>query len=127
MSTDKDTIDKEVDENINRILKNLLNEDPLGAVIRGHLYVESKLIQLIEEALPDPGAIDLARLQFPIKLDLAVALELLSDSDKRAYAALNAVRNTMAHNADAGLLAADESRIYRALRPKERARADEGV
>ena len=92
---------KELEKEIDRFVKSLQNEDPLGVVIRGHLFIESKFIRLIEEALPDAGAIDLGRLNFPLKLDLAVALKLLPETEKRGYAQLNALRNQLAHNIDA--------------------------
>jgi hypothetical protein len=114
----------ELEEHTQRVLKNLLAEDTLGVVIRGHLYVESRLMELIESALPDPGAIDLTRLSFLIKLDLCVALELLTESQKRAYGALNAMRNQMAHNADIQLQPADEARIYKVLNRDQRKNAD---
>jgi hypothetical protein len=92
--------------------------------MRGHLYVESRLIQLIEDALPDPGAIDLSRLSFRIKLDLAVALKLISETNKLGYIQLNALRNQMAHNVDAEPTKIDEKRLYQALNEEQRKFAD---
>jgi hypothetical protein len=103
------------EKEIDLIFSALKNEDPLGVVIRGHLYVESQLIQLLEEALPDPGAIDLTRLNFPTKLDLAVALKVIKETEKRGYAGLNSLRNHLAHNIDVELRESDEKRLYQAL------------
>jgi len=113
-------IRKEVDKTVGWVTESLSTEDPLGVVIRGHLYVESRLIQLIEEALVDPGAIDLTRLNFPVKLDLAVALGLLSENDKRGYAALNALRNRVAHKADIEIVDTDERQVHKALTAEQR-------
>lgn len=104
--------------------RQLLRADLLGAVIRGHAYVESNLIQLIESALPDPGALDLTRVNFPTKRELAVAMRLLSKGGKPGYAALNRLRNKFAHNIDAQFLESDEQRLYRALSKAQKDRAD---
>jgi hypothetical protein len=50
------------------------------------------LIQTFEESLPEPGKIDLTRLNFPTKLELALALKLLPHDQKGGFAALNAAR-----------------------------------
>jgi hypothetical protein len=112
--TEEEEIEERTEKVIQGIRKALGKEDPLGMVIRGHLFVESQLIQLLENALPDPGAIDLTRLNFPTKLDLAVALKLLSEAQKRGYLALNRLRNHLAHNMDVELSESDERRLYQA-------------
>src|ERR1700676_1817672 len=111
---------KQFDNTVQAIGKALSKEDPLGVVIRGHLFVESQLIQLLEEALPDPGAIDLSRLNFPTKVDLAVALKLFSELRKRGYLALNKLRNHLAHNIDVELRESDERRLLQALTEEQK-------
>jgi hypothetical protein len=120
MTNLNDEFEKEINKTADWVTKSLYAEDPLGVVIRGHLYVESRLIQLIEQALPEPGAIDLTRLNFSTKMDLAVALGLLSEGDKRPYAALNALRNRVAHNAEIEIDEADERQLQKALTAQQR-------
>ena len=93
-------LDVETKKESKIISESLRVEDHLGVIIRGHLYVESKIIELIENALPDPGAIDLTRLNFPTKLELASALRVFDESNKRPYSALNSLRNRLAHRFD---------------------------
>jgi hypothetical protein len=108
-----------------QIISILDGEDPIGVVIRGHLFVESKLIRFIETKLPEPNAVDLARPNFFFKLDLAVALQVISKEEKRGFLALNNLRNRMAHKADLKLISADEEKIYNALSARQRATADQ--
>jgi hypothetical protein len=56
------------------LMSHLTAEDPLALVIRGHLYFENALSKKIEDALADPTSFDSAKLQFPTKVRLAVAL-----------------------------------------------------
>ncbi len=96
-------------------LKYLNSDDSMGFIVRGHLYIESALMQLIEEAPPDPGAIDLTRFNFPLKLDLAVALGLMSESETRGYLRLNSLRNKHAHNLGVALSEDDQRNLFQSL------------
>jgi hypothetical protein len=98
-----------------QILKAMKGGDPLGALVRGHLFVESKLIELIEDTLHNPNAIDLSRINFPTKLNLAVAMGLLPESERRGYTALNALRNRVAHNFETELVASDENTLLKSF------------
>ncbi len=109
---------------IDFMIEALTKEDPLGVLIRGHLYVESRLMQVISFSLRDPGAIDLTRLQFPIKLDLAVAMGLLTENDKRGYARLNALRNQVAHRFNSEISETDERSLYNALNREQKKAGD---
>jgi hypothetical protein len=99
-------------------LKAIYAEDPLGAVVRGHLYVESLVLSLIEEALPNPKAVDLVRLNFPLKIDLAVAMGLIHPDDKPAFMFLNRLRNRFAHNVKATVSLEDERAFLAAMSPR---------
>jgi hypothetical protein len=114
------------DPEVEQFLDAISREDNLGAIIRGHLHVESKLIQLIESALPEPGAIDLGRLQFPTKLELAVALGLITEDEKRGLAALNSLRNKLAHNVHYELVEMDQRQLFNALPKTVREALKEG-
>jgi hypothetical protein len=115
MSIKEEELDSEVTAEISRIAAVVASEDPISAIVRGHLYVESLLLQTIAEGLPDPGAIDLARMNFPTKLALTVAMKLVPVEDKRGYAKLNALRNQLSHNFDAVIEERDESALRQSL------------
>jgi hypothetical protein len=68
-----------------QFLAHISIDAPLEIVLRGHLWVESSLIRLIEEVLPHPEAIDLARFSFPQKMGLGVALGLVRSEYASAY------------------------------------------
>jgi hypothetical protein len=92
-------------------------DDPLQIAIRGHLYIEGELTKLLNEAFPKPEAIDLTRVSFPLKVDLAVAIGVLRPDEKPPYMTLNKLRNRLAHNLDAEVVKSDEMDLYNALSP----------
>jgi hypothetical protein len=73
------------------------NEDPLSFVIRGHQATEAALVCLIATALPNPHQMELAKLSFQLKVDLAVALQLIRSESRPLFFAVNTVRNRFAH------------------------------
>jgi hypothetical protein len=82
----------------NQYLEHINAEDELQIILRGHLYIESKLIQLIKHKLQRPESIDLSKLNFPLKVTLTEALGLIDESEKGALIYLNKLRNRIAHN-----------------------------
>ena len=80
----------------------LLGEDHLGAVIKGHLYIEAAVNLIIELLLPYPNEFRLQRLQWGKKVELVLALGL-SDEFKKPLNQLGDIRNKFAHNPEAEL------------------------
>lgn len=74
--------------------------------IRGHVAIESALSDVIVNALPDPHQLEIERLSFPLKVDLAIALKGLHKDSRPLFLKLNTIRNRFAHQATAEL---DES------------------
>src|SRR6266851_4917901 len=72
----------------------------LNIVIRAHLYLEHVLITLLRETFQHPDAIDLRRLSFPTKLDLCIALGLVSNELRQPISKINEMRNQVAHKLD---------------------------
>jgi hypothetical protein len=95
-------------------------QDPLALVIRGHLYVESALIQQIEAVLVNKKEFDSARLQFDKTVRLAVALGKVEAADAGAFTALNRLRVQFAHNVGTKLTDQDELDLYNALSQRQR-------
>jgi hypothetical protein len=120
MTTLAETIEVHLEREITRLLTVIAHDDPLGVVVRGHLYLESLLLQTIQEKLADPGAIDLTRMNFVTKLDLAVAMKLVPVEDRRGYAKLNALRNQLSHNFDAAIEERDETALRHSLSERQK-------
>lgn len=80
-------------------------------MVVGHLYVESRLVALIETRLFKPGDY-VANLRFPAKVDLARALGLLQPEECSALKRLNKLRNEFAHHIDFGLTDAVINEFY---------------
>jgi hypothetical protein len=52
--TSESGIKNEVRKELVRFPIAITKEDPIGAIVRSHLYVESLLLQIIEQGLSDP-------------------------------------------------------------------------
>src|SRR3954454_9948496 len=81
----------------------VLNVDsPVEMLLRGHLFVEQQLTEVLREALPNPDALDFTRLNFPTLVSLGSSLGLpnLAAEDVPALLKLNTLRNRLAHRLD---------------------------
>ena len=76
-------------------------DDPLRIVVQTHQYLETTLCALLSAKLSEPHAIELRRLGFPLKVDLAIALGTLHPDSRPAWLKINSVRNAFAHDASA--------------------------
>lgn len=78
-------------------LEHINADEPLEIILRGHLWIESALIEVIRDALKVPDALKMDRLSFPQKIDLAVALGVFDSKQAPAYMKINQLRNKVAH------------------------------
>jgi hypothetical protein len=85
----------------------LFGEDELGVVIRAHIYVEARLLELLSLLVKDENHLKKLNLEFSQYVDLAVALGLGQEHAKGLRAFGN-LRNEFAHKLDSKL---SESRI----------------
>ncbi len=69
----------------------------LTVLLKAHLFIESNLVRLIKKELVNEEAIDFSRVNFPLKLQLCVALGIYEEKDLPAYLKLNKLRNDVAH------------------------------
>lgn len=76
-------------------------EDPLEIAIRGHQAIEALLDLAISESLPAPHVLEVAAINFALKVDLAVALGLIAEPLRGIFLGLNSARNAFAHNPQA--------------------------
>lgn len=70
-------------------------------VVRTQSEIEAALRTVISEALEEPHQLELDRLSFPLKVDLAIALRALTPSIRQTFLKLNRIRNEFAHNSRA--------------------------
>ncbi|MED3038590.1 hypothetical protein P4313_26950 [Bacillus tropicus] len=88
---------RKLERDVDEFMKATNEEDELQIVLRGHLYIEHEIERLLRNHLVKPDAILSDRFMFMSKLNLAVALGLLSDDEKKPYKILNDLRNDYAH------------------------------
>jgi hypothetical protein len=101
--------------------------DDFAAAIRGHLYLEHILMTFIHAALEKPDAVSLDRMQFPIKVDLAIALGLMSENLAPPLKKINSFRNKVAHNLKYQMSDADRKELYDSFSPLGKQLIDESV
>jgi hypothetical protein len=99
--------------------KALFGEDELGAVVRAHIHVEAKLLELIGVLVEDESYIRRLKLEFSQHVDLAVALGLNADYAKGLRAFGN-LRNDFAHKLDSRLSKERVCRLYESLSSREK-------
>lgn len=100
------------EERFDQLIKDINVDDPLQMIIRAHLNIEASLIKLIELSLENKNHIDVARLRFPTKVDLAFALGSIADTNyKNILKNVNRLRNKFAHNLSYELTDADLNAI----------------
>ena len=73
-------------------------EELFDIIIRSHLQCEALLIQLIHQNLKNPKALDIDRLGYQTKLDLANALSLIPEYVFKTLKILGALRNKYSHS-----------------------------
>jgi hypothetical protein len=81
----------------NKFLDIINSQNYLDGVLRGHLFIESKIVEMIQGKLTNPSVLELDKISFPLKLQLGVALGLLELEDLPAYKKINRLRNETAH------------------------------
>jgi len=74
---------------------------PFEILIRGHLWIENLINQTLIANMADPGALDLDRMGFRQKIDVAQAFGFITKEDGVALRELNRFRNRLAHDLSA--------------------------
>ena len=73
------------------------SKDVVVISIRGHIAIESALSEVISKGLPESHQLEVKKLSFPLKVDLAVALKGLANESRPLFMKLNSIRNNFAH------------------------------
>ena len=79
------------------------NDDNFQKFMRGHLYLEALLGEIIERSFSTPAALDRVAAMFFNKVKLVRALGRLDDREEELLLAVNAVRNKLAHKLEFSL------------------------
>jgi hypothetical protein len=95
-------------------LHSLFGEDELGVVVRAHIHVEAKLVELLQLLVVDAAALERMDLDFGQRVHLAVALGL-NPEHAPGLRALGSLRNAFAHRLDTQLSANRVDSLYQAL------------
>ncbi|MGG1167980.1 hypothetical protein [Bacillus cereus] len=88
---------KKISKDAHEFMRVTNEEDELQIILRGHIYIEHEIERLLRNHLVEPDAILGDRFMFMSKLNLAVALGLISADKKIPYKKLNDLRNDYAH------------------------------
>lgn len=115
------------DEEAARLLEHINSDEPLQIVIRGHLWLESKLIKYLADAVKNPQFLDNSRLSFSQRLNLAAALGLIPEEELPALFKLNRLRNKVAHVLEAAVTEAEQRELFNSLSQRSRRAALAGT
>lgn len=100
------------------LLEDISRRDDLGIILRGHLYVEHALGEMLAIMLPNATGLKKLRLTFQRKVDLARALGLLLRDEDGPLIALNELRNNYAHNLSATVSQAHVTQLYSSMKTR---------
>lgn len=78
-------------------LINLFSDNIMSAFVRGHLIVETLLVQMIDLKLDNPQRINAFNLNFPTKVNLCEAMGLIDTDMANFLLEMNKTRNRFAH------------------------------
>jgi hypothetical protein len=73
-------------------------ESAFEILLRGHLWIENLIQRIIEINIVNAGVLDLDRMGFRQKIDIAQAFGFINPEIGNAFKALNRLRNKLAHD-----------------------------
>ncbi|MGQ8823668.1 hypothetical protein ACUTUE_09875 [Bacillus sp. NA_146.1] len=83
---------------IGGFIKDINNQEPLYVFIKGHLYLESLMIKMLEEHFSYPVKMHI--FNFVQKLEMIQGLGIIDSFDKNALSKINTLRNRLAHSVE---------------------------
>ncbi len=93
-------------------------------LLRGHLWLENAVIDLITAELHNPRPLNVDRMTFANKVNLVEALGLVGQNDADTLRELNKIRNRLAHDLHGEPTLDDLSRLEGGLSPFQQQLAD---
>jgi hypothetical protein len=103
------------------------SHDDLSKIIRGHQCIEAALEHLISEALPYRHDALIKRLQFTLKVDLAIGLVAIDRDAREGLLALNKIRNRFAHELANSFSREEVDAVMNGLSKRQRFIVKDGV
>jgi len=98
---------QDIHSQMDEFVRDTAADTALMIVLKGHIYIEHELEEMLKIGLTEPGTIfkkdGNTRIGFETKLNWAVAIGMLPMDVRAAYANLNTLRNKYAHKLDANL------------------------
>lgn len=91
------------------------SNDPFVVIVKGHQALGKVLTIAISDALAEPHALEIGKLAFPLKVDLAAALRAIPSDCRPGYMKLNSLRNRFAHDPDVEFREVDARAAYDSL------------
>jgi hypothetical protein len=88
------------DLNAHEFHRHMQSDDPLGMVLRAHLFIEREITIILRHLLPEPSQVDWDRWRYATRVDLVAALEVFDRHMIQAYRSVGRLRNKVAHNLD---------------------------
>jgi hypothetical protein len=96
----KELLEFRVNEKVRAVGAALAGEDDLGKIVRGHIYIEHELQDLIFFAAPNPDELErFDKIEYSEKVKLALVLGL-DPLLKSALSAVGSLRNKFSHRLD---------------------------
>src|ERR1700704_5206504 len=106
----------ETDEKFHAALQ---GEDELGVVVRAHIHIESRLMNLMELWFVAPEYLSKLALEYEQRVMLAVACRL-NPAFASPLKVLGRIRNRFAHKLDSSLDTQQVRNLYEAFSPKNK-------
>ncbi|MGG1152350.1 hypothetical protein [Bacillus wiedmannii] len=86
------------EELLDRIINDVLNEEPLYVLIKGHLFIETMMVRMLNCHFECEFKDNI--FNFSQKLELISAIGYIDSGIKNTISKINRVRNDLAHNVD---------------------------
>lgn len=93
-----DSIMKKFESDLKGFCSDVETENPIQVILKGHLYIEHELIELLKRKLVDHTKLNLNKCTFSMLYKLVFAMGLLPDEIYYVIKAINNLRNDCAHN-----------------------------
>ena len=108
-----------VDEDEPAFVAALMGQDELGIVVRAHIYIEARLIELLEHMVVDRKHLNQMDLDYAQRVHLTIALGL-KPQHAPPLLALGTLRNTFAHRPEAKLTKDRVDNLYKAFSSEDK-------
>ena len=116
--------DLRVPIDLNLYLEHTQGRSLVEVLLRGHLWVEQHLVALLETELKRPEALNLDRMAFAQKVNLADALGMVTPDDAGTLRILNGMRNRLAHDLTGQPTEEDVARLESSVSESQRGLAN---